>query len=413
MRHRVLTIIASGCAWTLGAQPAQRASAPTAREFAVDFGASIVEFSIPFAFSRVKGRFTNASGTILYDEAQPAASSVTMMIDAKSIDTGWPHRDEHLRTSDFFDVDKYPTIVFQSERLVPNAGGFTARGKLTLHGVTKDVAIPFHLLRPPTRSPESRWLILNVEGALRLARADFGIVGGSTYNSWFNHSRAATMGDSVDVSLEIEGYSPDAASQRVPAVEEWLQRVRTNGVQSQIDRVRQAVKTATPAQLAGYESGADLVTRGLIATGQVADAITFGRTITEIWPASTRLAAAYALALSISGDQPAAVREYARMKQVFRAPVPEPNEKFPQVDESWYYVDQLARTAVEWGFSANAVPLARVIAELYPGTARAHTTLGYVLAANGDAPGAAAAYSKALEVDPRETRALEWKRRLP
>jgi Flp pilus assembly protein TadD len=68
---------------------------------------------------------------------------------------------------------------------------------------------------------------------------------------------------------------------------------------------------------------------------------------------------------------------------------------------------------VEWGFSANAVPLARVIAELYPGTARAHTTLGYVLAANGDAPGAAAAYSKALEVDPRETRALEWKRRLP
>jgi tetratricopeptide (TPR) repeat protein len=196
-------------------------------------------------------------------------------------------------------------------------------------------------------------------------------------------------------------------------VEEWLQRVRTNGVQSQIDRVRQAVKTATPAQLAGYESGADLVTRGLIATGQVADAITFGRTSTEIWPASTRLAAAYALALSISGDQPAAVREYARMKQVFRAPVPEPNEKFPQVDESWYYVDQLARTAVEWGFSANAVPLARVIAELYPGTARAHTTLGYVLAANGDAPGAAAAYSKALEVDPRETRALEWKRRLP
>jgi len=54
MRHRVLTIIASCCAWTLGAQPAQRASAPAAREFAVDFGASIVEFSIPFAFSRVK-----------------------------------------------------------------------------------------------------------------------------------------------------------------------------------------------------------------------------------------------------------------------------------------------------------------------------------------------------------------------
>jgi polyisoprenoid-binding protein YceI len=412
MRRRVL-IIVSCFASTLGAQPAQRASAPTAREFAVDFGHSIVEFSIPFAFSRVKGRFTNASGTILYDEAQPAASSVTMVIDAKTIDTGWPHRDEHLRTSDFFDVDTYPTIVFRSERLVPNGNGFTAQGKLTMHGVTKDVAIPFHLLRPPTRSPESRWLILNVEGALRLARADFGILGGSTYNSWFNRARAATMGDSVDISLEIEGYSPDATSQRVPAVEEWLQRVRTNGVQSQIDRVQQAVKTATPAQLAGYENGADLVTRGLIATGQVAAAVTFGRTVTELWPTSTRLAAVYALALSISGDEPASTREYARMKQIFRAPVPDPNEKFPQVDENWYYVDQLARTSVEWGFSANALPLARVVAELYPRTARAHTTLGYVQAATGDAQGAAAAYAKALEVDPRETRALEWRRRLP
>ena len=413
MRHRLLTVIAACWAATLGAQPPQRAGAPIVREYVVDFGHSIVEFSIGFAFSRVKGRFTNASGTVLYDEARPAASSVTMVIDAKSIDTGWPHRDEHLRTSDFFDVEKYPTIVFQSERLVPNGNGFTAQGTLTMHGVTKDVAIPFHLLRPPTRSPESRWLILNTSGALRLARADFGLLGGSTYNSWFNQARAATMADSVDISLEIEGYSPDAASQRVPAVEEWLQRVRTNGVQSQIDRVRQAVKAATPAQLAGYESGADLVTRGLIASGQLADAVTFARAVTEIWPASTRLAAANALALSITGDQPAAVREYARMKQIFRAPVTDPNEKFPQVDENWYYVDQLARTAVEWGFSANAVPLARVAAELYPGTARAHTTLGYVLAVNGDAPGAAAAYAKALEVDPRETRALEWRRRLP
>jgi polyisoprenoid-binding protein YceI len=413
MRLHVLLTIVACFASSLGAQPAPRAGTSTVREYAVDFGHSIVEFSIPFAFSRVKGRFTNASGTILYDEARPAASSVTMVIDAKTIDTGWPHRDEHLRTSDFFDVEKYPTIVFYSERLVPNGNGFTAQGKLTMHGVTKDVAIPFHLLRPPTRSPESRWLILNTEGTLRLARDDFGILGGSTYNSWFNRARAATMGDSVDISLEIEGYSPDAASQRAPAVEEWLQRVRTNGVQSQIERVRQAVTTATPAQLAGYENGADLVTRGLIATGQLADAVTFARTVVEMWPTSTRLAAVYGLALSISGDQGRATGEFLRMKQIFRAPVPDPNEKFPQVDENWYYLDQLARTAVEWGFSANALALARVITELYPGTARAHTTLGLLLAANGDAQGAAAAYTKALEIDPRETRAMEWRRRLP
>jgi polyisoprenoid-binding protein YceI len=413
MKCLFLAVMTAGIAPSLVAQPQQQASAPLVREYLVDFGHSIVEFSIGFAFNRVKGRFTDAKGTILYDEARPAASSVTLIIDTKSIDTGWPHRDEHLRTSDFFDVAKYPTITFQSEQLAPNGDGWTARGKLTMHGVTKDVAIPFRLLRPPTRSPESRWMVLNTEGSLRVARADFGIFGGSSYNSWFDKARAATMADSVDISLEVEGYSADATSQRVPAVEDWLQRIRTNGVQSQIDRLREAAKTRTPAQLAGFESGADLITRGLIATGQIADAVTFGRAVTEMWTASTRLAAVHGLALSISGDSRGAAREYARMKQVFQPPVPDPNEKFPQVDENWYYLDQLAQNAIEWGFRAQAVPLARTIADLYPGIARAQTTLGTILAANDDAKAAASAYARALEIDPRETRALEWRRRLP
>jgi len=107
-----------------------------------------------------------------------------------------------------------------------------------------------------------------------------------------------------------------------------------------------------------------------------------------------------------------AAREYERMKQVFRAPVVDPNERFPQDDETWYYLDQLARTTIEWGHAAGGVALARTITELYPGTARAHTTLGVLLAETGDKKGAAAAYARALEVDGRETRALEWRRRL-
>src|SRR5262249_21977126 len=159
---------------------------------------------------------------------RPAESSVSMVLESKSIDTGWPHRDEHLRTSDFFDVDKFPTIVFQSERLVPSGSGWIAQGKLTMHGVTKDVAIPFKLLQPPTRNPLSNWLIMNLTGELRLARADFGILGGSTYNSWFSKARAATMADSVDISLELEAYSADAVSQRSQGVQDVLQRIQTS-----------------------------------------------------------------------------------------------------------------------------------------------------------------------------------------
>src|SRR4051812_21999922 len=116
MKHLILAVMAAGIAPSLVAQPQRQASTPVVREYLVDFGHSIVEFSVGFAFNRVKGRFTDAKGTILYDEATPGASSVTLIIDTKSIDTGWPHRDEHLRTSDFFDVAKYPMIAFQSER---------------------------------------------------------------------------------------------------------------------------------------------------------------------------------------------------------------------------------------------------------------------------------------------------------
>src|SRR5689334_11290825 len=84
------------------------------QEYTVDAGHSIVEFSVGFALARVKGRFPDTHGTILYDPEHPERSSISVVIETKTIDTGWPHRDEHLRTDDFFDVEKYPTITFQS-----------------------------------------------------------------------------------------------------------------------------------------------------------------------------------------------------------------------------------------------------------------------------------------------------------
>lgn len=389
-------------------------SAPTAlREYRVDYGHSIVEFSVGFAFTRVKGRFTNGNGTILYDEARPENSSVTMVIEAKSIDTGWPHRDEHLRTSDFFDVEKYPTIVFQSERLVRSGDGWTMLGKLTMHGVTRDVTMALRFPRAPSRSPESRWMVLNAEATTRVARADFGILGGSAFNSWFNTARQATVADSVDVAVEIEGFSPDAATQRSPRVQQYLDSTRVVGVQWMIDRIAEAKRTRPAAEAAAYLSGGDVVARGMLSTGRVAEAVALSRGLTELFPEATRAYAVHGLALAMSGDARGAARQYARMKEVFRPPVVDPNEKFPQVDDNWWYLDQLVRTALELGRARDAVPLARAIAEMYPGTARAHTTLGVALAAVGDSAAAAPAYATALVLDPRESGALEWRRRPP
>ena len=117
-------------------------------------------------------------------------------------------------------------------------------------------------------------------------------------------------------------------------------------------------------------------------------------------------------ALAASGNPKAAAQQFARAREVFRPPVPDPTEKFPQVEPFWYYSDELVRTSLEWGRVTEAVLLARAVTEIYPGTSRAHASYGLALATSGDSAGAAAAYARALELDPRETRALEWKRRL-
>lgn len=386
--------------------------AATLQEYTVDVGHTIVEFSIPFAFSRVKGRFTDAKGTMLVDPANPANSSITFIMQAKSIDTGWPHRDEHLRTSDFFDVAKYPTIEFRSDRLRAKDSSWVMDGTLTMHGVSRSVTIPFRLLHPPVRSSESRSLIINAEGAVRIARADFGIVGGGTYNSWFNKVRAATMGDSVDISLEIEAYDADAASQRSPGIIDAMERLRSGGVAAQVARMTEFKRTHSADEFNGTFFGGDLLVRALIVSGRIPEAVELSRAMAGLY-ATHAARLVYAFALTAAGDKVGAAREYTTAKAAFKPPTADPNEKFPQDDEYWYYLDQLARTAVEWGRARDAVELARTISEIYPRTARAYTTYGLTLAASGDARAAAAQYAKALAIDPNETRAREWARRLP
>jgi polyisoprenoid-binding protein YceI len=411
MRHLRLSVLALAAPAGVLAQATPAQGPPRIQEYALDAGHSIVEFSIGFAFSRIKGRFTHSKGTILYDTLEPSRSSITVVIDAKTLDTGWPHRDEHLRTSDFFDVEKFPIIVFQSERLDRTATGWKMDGQLTMHGVTRPVTIPFRFPQPPTRSPESNWMILNAEGSVRLARADFGILGGSTFNSWFSKARAATMSDSVDVTLEIEGWSADAQSQRFPGVVAALDRIKSNGIQAQIDRLANAQKTQPANATDGLVTGGDLVTRALLAEGRTEDAVALSRAMTEMFPTAWRAFIVHGVALAVAGKSREAERQYASAKQVFKPVVPDPNEKFPQDDENWWYLDQLVRTLLESNRATIAVPVARTVAELYPGIARAQTTLGVALAATGDAQNAAGAYARALAIDPRETRALEYRRR--
>jgi polyisoprenoid-binding protein YceI len=389
-------------------------------EYVVDAGHSIVEFSIPFAFTRVKGRFTQWRGTVLYDPSNPGRSSATVVIDARSIDTGWPHRDEHLRTSDFFDVERFPTIVFQSDSLRTAPNGWIMDGRLTMHGATQHVSLPVQLVSgAPRRSPESRNMILDAASTLRLARRDFGITGGSRYNSWFDAARAATMGDSVSVSLELEGWLPDAESERTVAIEAAMARIKSGGVGAQIERLRQARDSAQRGRtLAGqpgpgwpaYYRGLDLTVRGLIAEGHLSDAVALANELTALFDSwASFVLQGYALA--VTGEERQSAAAFARAKSRF-APPPPSTEKFKQDDEDWWYLNQLALTGIERGHRRPAIAVARLLTELYPTFARAYVTLGRALAANGEEADARAAFAAALRLDAQETRAMEWVRRM-
>ena len=378
------------------------------QEYAVDVGHSIVEFSIGFALSRVKGRFTQWRGTILYDAADPANSSITAIIESGSLDTGWPNRDRHLRTSDFFDVDRYPTITFQSGRIRRIGEGWVAEGPLTMHGITRPVAIPFQFLPgSPVRSPESRWMTLNLLGSVRLAHKDFGITGGSTFNSWFNAARSATMADSVDITLEVQAWMADAATHRVPAVDSTANQIRTEGLEKYLSRLSQRLGSLTVSQRTPYLRGQDFLVRALIGSGLKAEAVGLSTALTELYPASQMVFVLRGVALAVSGDARGATAAYDSARSL-----PRPARADSLNDPDWWYLDQLVRNAAEWRYQREAVMLARTVSELYPEKSEAQVTLGVVLFLSGDEAGAQAAWENALRIDPRDTRALEYRRRL-
>ena len=116
--------------------------------FTVDKVHSEAEFKIRHMMSSVTGKFTDFGGTVNLDRANPAASSVEFTVQTASVDTANPDRDKHLRSADFFDVEKFPTINFKSTKIVPSGtkDTYDVTGDFTMHGVTKRITIPVTFL---------------------------------------------------------------------------------------------------------------------------------------------------------------------------------------------------------------------------------------------------------------------------
>src|SRR5689334_4265197 len=124
--------------------------AASAKEsYKFDPSGSTIGFSIHQFLGTTQGRFTSFSGRIEINRERPESSSVTTQIDVRSIDTRIKKRDDHLRSAEFFDVEKFPRIIFKSrsvKRTGPQSGDIL--GDLTMHGVTKAITLHVKLLTP-------------------------------------------------------------------------------------------------------------------------------------------------------------------------------------------------------------------------------------------------------------------------
>lgn len=182
----------------VAALPASSSSSNNnAAAYVVDKNHSTVGFAVPIlgGLSKVSGKFTDFDVQINYDEADITKSSVTANIKAASIDTGIENRDKHLRTADFFDVEKYPEITFQSKRIEKKGNKLTAFGTFTMHGVSKEVALPF-TITGKYKDQKDGAMSVGFASRLTINRQDYGIV-------WRNKDRPTFVGDEVEIELNL------------------------------------------------------------------------------------------------------------------------------------------------------------------------------------------------------------------
>ena len=166
-------------------------------KYSVDANHSTIGFSIPIldGVSSVRGKFTDFTVDINYDESDITKSAVATRIKAASIDTGIDARDKHLRTADFFDVEKNPEITFQSTRVVKKGKGFVAIGMFTMHGVSKEVSIPF-TMTGKFYNEVTKKTLLGFSANLQLNRRDYGM-------SWKHSAVPNWVGDLVNIELRV------------------------------------------------------------------------------------------------------------------------------------------------------------------------------------------------------------------
>jgi polyisoprenoid-binding protein YceI len=166
----------------------------------IDPAHTSAQFSIRhMMISNVRGQFSKVSGTVRGEPTDPTHAQFEATIDTTSIDTREPKRDEHLKSPDFFDVAKYPTMTFKSKKIEKTGEArYKVTGDLTLHGVTREVVLDVEGPTPPMKDPRGS-LRAGAEATTKIDRKDFGLTWSKTLDGG-----GVMVGDEVAITIDVE-----------------------------------------------------------------------------------------------------------------------------------------------------------------------------------------------------------------
>jgi len=177
------------------------APATATRTYAIDKTHSELNFQVRHLVTRVRGRFTDFDGAVSIDAASPERSSVNVNIKAATIDTSTADRDAHLRSDDFFAVEKYPALTFTSSRVTKKTEElYEVTGTLTIRGVAKEVTLPVTFLGA-AKDPWGNERV-GFETEIAINRKDFGL----TWNAALE-TGGFLVGDEVKISASVQAIA--------------------------------------------------------------------------------------------------------------------------------------------------------------------------------------------------------------
>jgi polyisoprenoid-binding protein YceI len=166
----------------------------------IDPNHTAAQFSVRhMGISTVRGAFTKVSGTAQYDTANPSKTAVEATIDAASVDTRVSMRDNDLKSANYFDVEKFPTITFKSKSVQAAAAGkLKITGDLTIHGTTKEVVLDVDGPSAPVTDPRGNSHV-GASASTTIKRSDFGV-----------GSSNPMVGEDITITIDVELVHPAA-----------------------------------------------------------------------------------------------------------------------------------------------------------------------------------------------------------